>query len=374
MKLPLKDSLAGSLTPPPPAPPRPSPLPRTQRNVTVKDVAARAGVTQPAVSVVLNGARSNTQVSDVTRQKILQAARDLGYRPNLSAQTMKSGKSRMVGVLLRNNSRLQDEEILAHPLTYEMVLGINEGLDEAGYMMALVRLSDVDPVLHAQSSAFQGHLLDGLIIVSDVLAATPERLEQLIPHAVWLDSSTWHEHNCIRRDEVAAGHLAGRSLAQAGYRDWIYLRRPEGAREHYSAAHRQVGVLAAAGDARANLRIAYQDFGQEIDPAFITALTPQTGLILGDPYFIPEVMRASMRARRCPGQDFALVACDEEFASTGYTWEDLSRVSFPRFDMGVRAAQMMISILDGPGPSEPSQVVSHDFRPGSTLPPCPREV
>jgi DNA-binding LacI/PurR family transcriptional regulator len=181
------------------------------------------------------------------------------------------------------------------------------------------------------------------------LAATAERLEQLIPHAVWLDSSTWHEHNCIRRDEVAAGHLAGRSLAQAGYRDWIYLRRPEGAREHYSAAHRQVGVLAAAGDARANLRIAYQDFGQEIDPAFITALTPQTGLILGDPYFIPEVMRASMRARRCPGQDFALVACDEEFASTGYTWEDLSRVSFPRFDMGVRAAQMMISLLDAPG-------------------------
>jgi DNA-binding LacI/PurR family transcriptional regulator len=52
--------------------------------VTVKDVAARAGVTQPAVSVVLNGARSNTQVSDITRQKILQAALDLGYRPNLS--------------------------------------------------------------------------------------------------------------------------------------------------------------------------------------------------------------------------------------------------------------------------------------------------
>jgi hypothetical protein len=51
----------------------------------------------------------------------------------------------MVGVLLRNNSRVDEEEILAHPLAYEMVLGINEGLEVAGYMMAMVRLSDVDP-------------------------------------------------------------------------------------------------------------------------------------------------------------------------------------------------------------------------------------
>jgi DNA-binding LacI/PurR family transcriptional regulator len=81
-----------------------------RRRVTVKDVALRAGVTQPAVSVVLNGARSNTLVSDLKRQKILQAAKELGYRPNLSAQTMRSGKSRMVGVLLRNNSRAVYDE------------------------------------------------------------------------------------------------------------------------------------------------------------------------------------------------------------------------------------------------------------------------
>jgi hypothetical protein len=74
-----------------------------------------------------------------------------------------------------------------------MVLGINEGLDVAGYMMALVRLSDVDPDLHAQNSAFQGHLLDGLIIVSDIAATTPEHLEKLVPHSVWLDSTVWHD-------------------------------------------------------------------------------------------------------------------------------------------------------------------------------------
>jgi DNA-binding LacI/PurR family transcriptional regulator len=50
----------------------------TRRRVTMKDVAARAGVTQSAVSVVLNGARSNTLVSPLKRQRIMQVAQGAG--------------------------------------------------------------------------------------------------------------------------------------------------------------------------------------------------------------------------------------------------------------------------------------------------------
>jgi DNA-binding LacI/PurR family transcriptional regulator len=85
---------------------------------------------------------------------------------------MKSGKSRIVGVLVRNNAHAQCQEKMAHPLSYAMLLGINAGLEEAGYMMSLARLSTLDPDLQAQNSAFQGHLLDGLIIVSHIDAAT----------------------------------------------------------------------------------------------------------------------------------------------------------------------------------------------------------
>jgi DNA-binding LacI/PurR family transcriptional regulator len=69
---------------------------------------------------------------------------------------MKSGKSRIVGVLVRNNARAQCQEKMAHPLLYAMLLGINAGLQEAGYMMSLARLSTLAPNLHAQNSAFQG--------------------------------------------------------------------------------------------------------------------------------------------------------------------------------------------------------------------------
>jgi DNA-binding LacI/PurR family transcriptional regulator len=146
---------------------------------------------------------------------------------------------------------------------------------------------------------------------------------------VWLDSTVWHEHNCIQRDEVAAGEYAGRALAEAGYRKWIYMDRPNSSQSYYCAAGRRAGVMAAADQAKANLRIVCHDLEEELGSEFMQRLTPQIGLILGNPYFISEVARAEMRARRCAGKDFALVCVDEGFTTAGYSWEALSHVRFP---------------------------------------------
>ena len=55
---------------------------------TISDVAARAGVSRSLVSVVLSGRKSTIRVSDATREKVLQAAREIDYRPNLIAQSL----------------------------------------------------------------------------------------------------------------------------------------------------------------------------------------------------------------------------------------------------------------------------------------------
>ncbi len=61
------------------------------RRVTLRDVARQAEVNESAASVVLNGAKSNTGVSAETRERIEQAARELGYEPNLNAQRLVKG-------------------------------------------------------------------------------------------------------------------------------------------------------------------------------------------------------------------------------------------------------------------------------------------
>lgn len=66
---------------------------------TIKDIARLVGVSNPAVSAVLNGRTVNCRVSDKTRQKILAAAAELGYIPSTSAKMMRGAPSRIVGIV-----------------------------------------------------------------------------------------------------------------------------------------------------------------------------------------------------------------------------------------------------------------------------------
>lgn len=69
--------------------------------VTMTDIAQKAGVSRSAVSHVLNRRHDeNVRIPDLTRERILEAARELGYRPNELARSVASGKSRMIGYLV----------------------------------------------------------------------------------------------------------------------------------------------------------------------------------------------------------------------------------------------------------------------------------
>ncbi|MEV6414115.1 LacI family DNA-binding transcriptional regulator [Kribbella sp. NPDC051718] len=72
--------------------------PGTRRPVTLDDVARAAGVSQPTASRVLNG--SSRKVAESYRERVLEAARELGYTPNLPAQAMARGTSRTIALVI----------------------------------------------------------------------------------------------------------------------------------------------------------------------------------------------------------------------------------------------------------------------------------
>src|SRR5258705_13336635 len=63
-------------------------------NVTIRDVADEAGVSIATVSYVLN---NSAPVSEATRQRVLEAVMALGYRPNITARNLKASETRMIG-------------------------------------------------------------------------------------------------------------------------------------------------------------------------------------------------------------------------------------------------------------------------------------
>jgi len=68
-----------------------------RHQVTLQDIAKLAGVSQSAASVVLNGARSGTRVSAEKRRSVLEAAAQMGYRPNAVARSLITGRTHRIG-------------------------------------------------------------------------------------------------------------------------------------------------------------------------------------------------------------------------------------------------------------------------------------
>src|SRR3954447_10916177 len=76
-------------------------LPPPPRGPVMSDVAARAGVSHQTVSRVLNG---HPHVSATTRTRVLAAIAELGYRRNLSARVLATGRSNVIGVVAQNTT------------------------------------------------------------------------------------------------------------------------------------------------------------------------------------------------------------------------------------------------------------------------------
>ncbi len=96
----------------------------------ISDIAARAGVSSATVSFVLNDRHAEERISEKTRNKVLEAAEELGYRSNQMARAMRTGNTLMLGMLGGDTG----EEPVG-----KMVAGALQAADERGYTLKILR-------------------------------------------------------------------------------------------------------------------------------------------------------------------------------------------------------------------------------------------
>ena len=309
-------------------------------SVTIRQLASELGLSHMTVSRVMRG---EGPIAANTRKRVLDAARKMGYRPNAAARAMSSRRTRQVGVLVPNHPGNR----FAHPLAYETILGINEGLQQAGYVMCLARIDDVRRDLAEQSRVFKEHLLDGMIVLDSMPADVEQKLESLIPDVVWCDSNVWREHGCVRRDERQAGRLAGEAAVAAGYRRVMMMTYAPEHREHFSSAERFEGVSDAVATAGKKLEVITEpSLSKPAERRDLAALlTPDAVVICNSVYQAHATRSAAEAAGKIAGRDFGLASCDD-MHQLDRLWPGLARVSFHRYGMGLEAARMMTAALD----------------------------
>ncbi len=96
---------------------------------TQKDVAQKAGVSRSTVSYVLNDQTElKIPISDETRQRVMDAIATLGYEPDARAQSLRSGSTNIVGVII---------PAIQNPFFWQILSGISDSLQDAGYSLHL---------------------------------------------------------------------------------------------------------------------------------------------------------------------------------------------------------------------------------------------
>lgn len=215
------------------------------------DVARLAGVSQTTVSFVLNN-RMDIAIPDVTRQRVLEAARNLGYRRNSLARSLVRGCTQTIGVIVPR----MDNSFAA-----QIVQGIQEACAESEYRVLLAHTLHKPEVEAHQVELLLEYRVDGLICVCDEWTITdlPKWLDVVLADGLACvlvdDRSLASRVDCIVSDDLRGSLLAVRHLMELG--------------------HRRIGHLAAgtrtstARDRTAGYRQALETAGLPVDERLI---------------------------------------------------------------------------------------------------------
>src|SRR5687767_11257755 len=122
---------------------------------TSADVAALAGVSRTTVSFVLNG--RDTSISPATRERVLDAARELGYHPHASARQLAGGRSHTLGLVVRQSP----EQIAGDALLAETLRGLTAAARSRGFR---VIVEAIDGGESPYADLLRSRRVDGLVV------------------------------------------------------------------------------------------------------------------------------------------------------------------------------------------------------------------
>ncbi|WP_026876672.1 LacI family DNA-binding transcriptional regulator [Jiangella gansuensis] len=208
------------------------------RRTTLADVAARAGVDRSVISRVLSG-DPRLLIREETRRRVLDAVRDLGYRPNVAARTLRTRRTGTLGLLIPD---------YANPVYAEIIKGAEAAAAERDCVL-LTGSADAATELDSYLDLLGQGRVDGLLLAGELTSKAV--LDGLTADGLpWLlvNRTMRGEARHVVLDDERAAALAVEHLAGLGHTDIAHLAGPSGAdtarRRHrgYQAAMRAHGL------------------------------------------------------------------------------------------------------------------------------------
>jgi LacI family transcriptional regulator, galactose operon repressor len=335
----------------------------TEQAVTLRDVAARAGVHPATASRALNP-ETRLLVKEDTAQRVLEAAELLGYHPNPVARSLRTRRSHTVGVIIPD---------LTNPLFPPIVRGLEDRLAAAGYV-ALIGNTDGDEererLVFEQMRARHA---DGMVLatahLSDPLLAEAARTG--LPVVLVNRMAQDHSLPSVSVDNESGMRMAVAHLIAQGHRRIAHIAGPQEVSTGLYRYRGFVSAMEAHGLADPGLIQVAKAFSIEEGLRCTRLLLQQGGCT--------AVAAANdMLAVGCfAALEEAGLSCPEDLSVVGFNdmpfidrlRPPLTTIRFPHYQVGTEAAQLLLELIsDGSGPVKVLYLAPELVVRGSTAP------
>lgn len=316
---------------------------RISNRVTALEVAKRAGVSQPTVSLVLSH-NPRARVSPETRARVIKIAEELGYRPNRLAQGLVHRRSFSLGIIVPG---------FANPVNSAIISGAERVATTAGYAVLLCETGEVGVGQHLK--ALVDRQIDGVIIAGiseDELAEADLRRLNVVLVNQRSDVFSTVQDDSLRAGTMAAEHLLGLGHERVAFIGPVTLASAFRLRERGFAQGLRAADAVPSSEywQRADATVAG---GVAAMRALLALHVPPTAVFCANDLAALGAHKACAIAGVSLPGDLSILGCDDIDLGTLVTPE-LSTISTPKRELGARAVRLLLRQLEGEEQSVPT--------------------
>ncbi len=314
----------------------------------LKDLARHLDLSQTTVSRALAG---YDDVSESTRERVVAAARELGYVPSLNARRLKSGRAEAIGLVMPI-----DSDGRAYPFFLEMIAGIGERLAAERLDLTLVTAREGAEELEAYKRLAAGRRVDGVIVARTRRqdARIAYLLDRSFPFVAHGRTQEKRPYPFLDMDGTYGIKIACKRLIGLGHRRIGYL----GVADDYSfAAYRERGYREALSEASIGFDeqlMLRTSVGPGLDEAAVLDLLrtedSPTAVICASDGIAHSLVRILHEHGLRPGADISIIGYDDTPAGRPSDPE-LTTVTHPIHDAGKALVDILLARIAGADPA-----------------------
>jgi LacI family transcriptional regulator len=337
--------------------------------MNLKQFAARIGLSPTTVSRAMSG---YPEVRPETRKRVLEAAESLGYRPNISAQRLATGRAGAIGIVFKGGGRFG-------PHSSEFMGGLSTRLQQDGIDILVSTVDSEDDEIAAYRRLAASKRVDAVILHTPARRDPRIALLQALglPFVVHGRSEAARPFAWLDIDNRGATEMAMRHLLELGHRRIALINGDTASTYARDRDDGYRATLESWGIDVDTLLIGHGEFTDEtgfrLMQSFLAHASPPTAVIAGSMMSAIGAMRAVRMAGRVVGHDVSLVAHDDVFPylSPQNLVPSLTTTQSPIRAAGERIGDMVLRLLQGEAPESMQEVWPVDFRIRGSTGPAP---